>query len=102
MIHIHGSSDDLISISGDISDEFTYPSHVDDTGVLLAVSDGTVLRIAYTDDGVWRITCAVAGGAMTIVSCPEDDPAIYSDVATLHGSFTDRTWIVMGTAIARS
>lgn len=52
-ITVNGASDDLIEIGGAIREEFTLQD--DEGGDLLAFSNGVVLRIRYTDDGVWRI-----------------------------------------------
>ena len=54
MITIYGASDDLIEVEGDIQEEFNvYPE--DDTRYLIAVSDGTLLKMWYDEDGIWRI-----------------------------------------------
>jgi len=57
---IYGASDDLIEIEGDITDEFNVYLNGDET-VLLAVSDGTLLRVKYDEDGIWRLNRVVAG-----------------------------------------
>jgi len=98
-VTVHGASDDLIEIDGDISEEFgAYDSDEDGDGKLLAFSDGTVLRVKH--GSVWRITPVVTGSAaLAIVQCPEDDDENYSDAATLDG---DVRWVVLGVAIAKS
>ena len=54
MITIYGASDDLIEIEGDILEEFNvYPE--EHTRYLIAVSDGTLLKMWYDEDGIWRI-----------------------------------------------
>lgn len=87
VITIHGASDDLIEVDGAINAEFAVTDTGDD-GVLLAVSNGVVLRIRYRT--CWRIE-HVTGAAVEIVQCPEDDEDNYSDVATI----TDPvSWVV--------
>lgn len=91
-IQISGYSDDLIEIEGDIQDELTATTDSDDQGDLLAFSDGTVLRVIYNDNGIWRITPVCKGTAtLTKDENPEDDDDRYSDIVTLEG---DITWLV--------
>lgn len=56
-ITVYGASDDLIEIDGDIREEFPYIEHqsTDGGADLIAVSDGTVLRIEFTRAGTWSI-----------------------------------------------
>lgn len=98
---ITGSSDDLIEVDGDLSEEFNAYSDADeDAGRILACSDGTVLRITYTRPGIWRIHPVVEGSArLTIEQAPEDDDDRYTDTATLDGPIR---WVVLGSQIARS
>lgn len=99
MITVSGASDDLIEIDGDIREEFGYRFDGDEDGDLLAFSDGTVLRIEYTDAGVWRIKPVTLGSALlTVHPASEDDEENYSDRATLKGPIT---WVVHGIAIAK-
>lgn len=58
MIKIYGASDDLIEIEGDITEEFNVYIEEDES-VILAVSDGTLLKVRY--DGCWRIHCLRLG-----------------------------------------
>lgn len=87
---IYGSSDDLIEVEGDISEEYT--DYNNPEGSVLAFSNGAALRIAYSDSGVWRIVPLT--GDMQIAQALEDDDDNYSDVATVTG---DVRWIVRGT-----
>jgi hypothetical protein len=92
---IYGASDDLIEVEGAFNDEFPYR---DDEGNLLAFNDGTVLRIHYTNAGVWRISTIVTGSAvLRLDQAPEDDDDNYSDRLTLTG---DIRWVVHGTGFA--
>ena len=95
-VTIYGSSDDLIELEGGISEEFTYPlNHGSDCdGVLLAFGDGTLLRMIYDEDGVWRITVLIKGTASLSKTEGEvgaDDN--YTDRLTLVG---DLRWAVVG------
>jgi hypothetical protein len=97
VLNVYGASDDLIEIEGDISEEFNLVD--DDKGDLLAFSDGTVLRIAYTNPGIWRITPVVRGTAtLSIDAAMEDDDVNYTDKATLDG---DVVWVAHAVAYAR-
>lgn len=78
-VTLSGASDDLIEVDGAIRAEWS-PSDAD--SALVAFSDGTVLRITYTDSGVWRVATVVRGAAdLEVVQAPEDDDDNYSDVA---------------------
>lgn len=48
---ITGASDDLIEISGELYEEFN--SYNCDDG-RMAFSDGTLLKVEYDQDGIWR------------------------------------------------
>lgn len=99
MITVYGASDDCIEVDGDISEEFSYQGrgYGQATGDLLAFSDGTILRIEFTREGVWRIALVVHGSAdLSIEQAPEGDEENYSDRATLSGA----VWVVQGVAYA--
>jgi len=92
VIQIYGASDDLIEIGGDIQEEFLY-SHRD-VGDLLGVSDGTLLRIRFDEEGVWRITRLRSGTAdFTLEQGTEDGDG--TDRATLDGEVA---WVVHGSS----
>lgn len=88
-ITVTGSSDDLIEIGGDIVEE--WGAYNCDDGRLLAVSDGTLLRIVYDQDGIWRMSRLIAGSA-TYSHAPGDVEADTFDVATLEG---DIRWVAL-------
>lgn len=90
-ITVFGYSDDLIEVDGDIRDEFPIKDDTPDGGDLLAFSDGTLLRITYTKDGIWRITPLVRGSAELGIEQAPDNGG-YSDRATLSGA----VWVVHG------
>jgi hypothetical protein len=102
-VKVCGYSDDLIEVEGDtIREEFPLATYIVDNKVrLLAFSQGTVLRITYTDKGVWRITLVC--GVASIVQAPEEvylyDEDNYSDVATVPGPVA---WVVCGEHIAKA
>ena len=100
MIKIYGASDDLIELEGDVTvtEEFPFTGK-GEGGDLLALSNGTVLRIDYANPGVWRITPVIHGvGRFVLTQCPEDDGNNYSDIAEIHDA--DITWVVHGIALA--
>ncbi len=59
-LEIYGASDDLVEVDGDIVEEFN-PSGDDPS--YLGFSDGTILKIAYDNDGIWRIVPVAKGSA---------------------------------------
>lgn len=95
-ITIYGAGDDLIEIDGAISEEFQYVNS--DGGDLLSFSDGTILRIHYSKQGVWRIYPVKFGRAkLFLTQALEHDDDNYSDSAMLLG---DIEWVVHGINIA--
>jgi hypothetical protein len=99
-ITIYGASDDLIEVEGSIEEEFGCRGG-ENEGDLLAFSDGTILRVAYTAAGIWRITPVFRGNAdLMIEQAPEGDDSNYSDRATLSNLSSPMTWVVQGIAFA--
>ena len=99
-VTIYGASDDLIEIEGDIDEEWTALQMDDGDGAYVALSNGVVVTIRYTDEGVWRV--APSAGDKSLVSVefadgPDDDN--YSDRATVAGTIE---WAVCGPNLARS
>lgn len=95
-VTIYGASDDLIEVEGQVREEFSYD---DDQDNLLAFSDGTVLRVHYDRDGVWRITQVEYGASeFQKEEAPTKDEDNYSDRVTLTGNLT---WCLYGTGLAR-
>ena len=95
-VTVSGASDDAIVIAGDFAEEFPWQKrgYGQPSGDLLAFSDGTILRIEFTDAGVWRITpVALGAAALFIEQAPENGEDNYSDKATLTG---DISWVVQG------
>jgi len=92
-LKIYGRSDDLIEIDGDIYDEIGWhPSEK----CYITISDGTVISIEYSDEGIWRIAMLREGsGDPEIIYAPSDDDDNYSDVLILPlGHFTIVKWII--------
>jgi hypothetical protein len=89
-VTVYGSSDDLIEIEGDITEEFE--AH-DGEGDFLVFSDGTVLSIVYADPGIWRINNAVKGNKKyeKVEATNADDD--YSDKVTIPDNIA---WVVCG------
>lgn len=76
---ITGGSDDIISLNGDVSDE------IDDfccKGRYLAWNDGTVVKVWYDADGIWR-TSVYASGQAGYLHIEGDVEADTFDVLTL-------------------
>jgi hypothetical protein len=94
VITITGYSDDLVEISGDITDEF--PTYDDKN--YLAVSDGSVLSVVYDNDGIWRIHRIIIGSAdfRKVDGNVLDDTF---DIVYLEGD--DIKWVVLGKEFAR-
>lgn len=92
-VRITGASDDLIEIDGDISEEWNWYSSDAQDSRLIAVSDGTLLRVRYDEDGIWRFMPIVKGTAFAehIVGDVEADTF---DVIVLRGEVH---WLVLGT-----
>ena len=92
MIRVYGASDDLIEVDGDIREEFN--PNGDERDSVLAFSDGTVLTIQYTSEGIWRIARIAVGAAdYSHTQAPPDEDENYSDVATLDGGYPIR-WVL--------
>lgn len=98
-VKIYGASDDLIEVEGDVREEFysVTLNDDDDEGGLLAFSNGTVLRIVYTREGLWRIT--PVAGEVSVEQCIEETDDLYSDIAEVPG---DIRWVVFGTQFVKS
>jgi hypothetical protein len=99
-IIVYGYSDHLIEVEGAIRQEFM--AYIETT--LLAFDDGTVLRIRYSDEGVWRIVPVMEGrGFDRIDQAPEDDEDNYSDRAYLRSDPDDPIrWVVCGGVWAKA
>jgi hypothetical protein len=95
-ITIYGASDDLIEIEGDFREEFNW---IPDEGEsrLLACSDGTLLRVMYDSDGIWRLI-KIASGAAQFSKEEGDVEKDTPDRVTLSG--VEIKWVMLGDAVA--
>ena len=96
-ITVHGASDDLIEIEGDIREEFYWIPEAGDTR-LLSFSDGTLLRVAYDSDGIWRLN-KVASGTSQFSKVEGDVEKDTPDSVTLSG--VEINWVVLGEQVAK-
>lgn len=80
---IYGASDDLIEADGDFSGEFScYGTDDNKHGLLLIISDGTILEIQYgkLGQGIWGIKVHREGPLFDKISfCSDENDEIYSD-----------------------
>jgi hypothetical protein len=104
-IVVYGASDDLIEVESTSfgPEEFNvnyaeYLSDSEGVSLILAVSDGTLLRVRYDEDGIWRFSPAVVGSASLDIQYGKDDRE-HTDRVTLTGD--NLNWVVLGTAIAK-
>ena len=85
MTRIYGCSDDLIEFEGDFSGEIgCYGTDDREKGVLVVVSDGTILEVKYGkgDAGIWVVKLLKCGGLyFNIEQCTDEDAGPYSDIA---------------------
>lgn len=83
---IYGASDDLIEFDGDYSGEVgCYGTDDWEHGVLVVVSDGTVLEVKYgkCGRGIWGVALLRRGSLFVgIEQCDSEDARPHSDVAT--------------------
>ncbi len=92
MIVIEGHSDDVITVAGDLEEEFTYKDS-GGGGDLVAFGDGTLLRIVFDPDGTgnWRITPVQRGTATLVIEQTTGEDG--TDRATLTGPVR---WVARG------
>lgn len=83
-IIIYGASDDLIEIEGEFREELSLRLDTPEDSALLFVSDGTVIRVNYDSDGIWRLTRLVSGAAR-FEKGEGDVEANTPDIVTLSG-----------------
>jgi len=96
-VTLYGASDDLIEIEGDLEEEFYLIN--DDHGDIFAFSDGTLVRVQYTRDGIWSIQVLTEGTARSNIDRADGaDEENYSDRLTLKGEIR---WVVQGINLTR-
>lgn len=85
MTRIYGASDDLVEFDGDFTGEVgCYGTDDRDKGVLVIVSDGSILEVKYGKggDGIWEVKLLKQGSLFEKISpCTSEDDDPYSDVA---------------------
>lgn len=103
-ITIYGASDDLIEVDGDIREEFGhYWGDDDDEKVYLAVSDGTLLKVQYDSEGMWRFAPVSRGSAQYEKHEATDADDDYTDKVTLSLPDGEKfRWVLLGKEIARA
>lgn len=96
-IGIYGGSDDAVYVTGDMQEQFDFAPNKPIESRILAVSDGTLLRVNYDEDGIWRLTRITAGTAeyQKVEGDVEKDT---NDVVYLSGE--DVTWVAFATKYA--
>lgn len=63
---ITGASDDLIEIEGEFQEEFNCYNCTNGT---MTFSDGTLLRVYYDEDGIWRFKPICKGDLLEKIEC---------------------------------
>jgi hypothetical protein len=93
-ITIQGYSDDIVSVEGDLNEEFSALRY-DDTEGFLGLSDGTSIKYRY--DGIWRFTILNHGvnSIVNLIQCSEDNEDVYSDLVVIE-SKSNIKWIIHG------
>ena len=94
---IYGASDDLIEVVGNVSAEF---GAYGDEARFVACSDGTIVRVTYTEDGCWecRVVHLGAGTEQSVV--PHDnDRTSYTDKLTLMRE-TPFLWVALASEVS--
>jgi len=97
-ITIHGASDDLIEIEGEIEEEFNwFPSGEEKR--YLAFSDGTILSVYYDNDGIWRLNRLFTG----LAKFEKVDGSVeFDENDKVHLSDFDFKWVLFGEQSALS
>lgn len=79
---IYGASDDLIEFDGDVHGEVGGGADTEEEADLVACSDGTMLKVWYGDEGIWRIRLLHSGTLLDrIDQCSDSDAKPHSDQA---------------------
>ncbi len=89
-VTVRGASDDLIEVEGPKwGDEFAGG----DEPKWLHFSDGTILKVWYGDEGIWKVDPIKIGNGTDckMKICIEETAEVYSDVATLTGDIKSVT-----------
>lgn len=100
---IYGASDDLIEFDGEYHGEVgTYGTDDGEKGVLIFVSDGSVLEVKYNklDLGIWGIRLIASGHLFDRIDpCMDPDAKTHSDTAYFRPGvkwiFASRDWEIV-------
>lgn len=101
---VYGASDDLIEFDGEFIGEVgAYGTDDDDQGVLVVMSDGTILEVKYGKGGaaIWAVMLFKRGTLLDrIDQCTDEDAKPYSDVAYfkdgIKWAYAATKWEVVG------
>lgn len=92
MTRVYGASDDLIEFEGDFTGEVgCYGTDDDERGVLVVLSDGSLLEVKYGKGGrgIWAVSLLRKGSLLErIDQCDDEDAKVYSDVAHFNPGIT--------------
>lgn len=93
-IILRGYSDDIVSLEGNINEEFGF---VDYTDRVIMLDDGTIFTVDYST-GIWRFNIKNKGSKYTYTKHEAtgeemDDFEDYSDIITIEG---DVKFVVFG------
>ena len=79
IVRIFGYSDDLVDIEGSSYPEYEIDCF--DRDVRLWFDDGTVIRVSYSQAGIWKIAVEKQGDApQRLTACEDEDADVYSDI----------------------
>jgi len=72
MTTVTGGSDDLVELEGDLCEEFDANDCNDGR---MALSDGTLMKVEYDEDGLWRFKVLYKGSLYDhkVEGCMDDD-----------------------------
>lgn len=84
---LRGYSDDIVSLEGNIDEEFGFVDYIDR---FIMLDDGTVFSVDYNTNGIWRFNIKKVGREYTYTKHEatgeeKDDFEDYSDIITIIG-----------------
>lgn len=90
---VYGASDDLVEVDGDVRGEVGFYTTREGESGCVFLSDGTILRIAYDSNGIWRIAPIRKGDLFDSIDvCGDEDPSrgnwSHSDLAKFKEGIT--------------
>ncbi len=91
MLKIQGYSDDIISVEGDVDEEF---NSFDEGTRYLALSNGVIVSALYDDEGFWRFHIRENPKNVEIEKHEgKDEDSDYSDILTVKDTVE---WVTFG------